>query len=186
MGYDYVLVSTDETAFAKLAFENKHIKINFLHKKECSGLSFETPHVFQIEKLIDALNYYDIKITPSGTFDISNGKGLPLEKGSIKLYSIYDVQYSLLQHIEKCDDVDFTTLDFVLDNINLVMRLMVIYILGKDYYNIGCDTYTCTQYTGKDIITKFKKLQQKNFTLMAINAILVTYIILHTILVCLL
>lgn len=35
---------------------------------------------------------------------------------------------------------------------------MVEKVLGKDYYNYGCDTYTCDRYTCEDIARKKVKI----------------------------
>ena len=34
-------------------------------------------------------------------------------------------------------------------------------LLGKDYYNMACDSYTCDTFTADDLIYKYKKSKLK-------------------------
>lgn len=159
----YDLVDKNREVFGTIWFENKRAHISFCHMKHYN-LSVQTPilSLSTLYSLIETFELYNVYITGSGEFLV--GKNIKLEdiaRSNIALASIYDIQEEFLKHIEECDNKKYDAIELMWYNINLVMYIIQLHILGKDYYNIGMDHYTCNQIMGDDIIYKFKELQNR-------------------------
>lgn len=120
------------------------------------------------------------------TFDtiikcITYNEGFAIDKFGKFLYSNEDIKISIEKKTPDKPIVDVlnifelyfeinkamgsSTQELLDRNFRLANRRLVEYILGADYYNEGCDVYTCDRLTSFDIIRKFDDLRHSNLVL---------------------
>lgn len=96
---------------------------------------------------------------------ISIEKNTP-EKSIVNVLNIFDLYYQFNKAI------GLSTKELLDNNFRFANRRLIGYILGTDYYNEGCDAYTCDRLTSFDIIRKFDNLKRQNLVLTIATAAL--------------
>lgn len=88
------------------------------------------------------------------------------EKSIVYVLNIFDFYYEFNKAM------GLSTEELLDNNFRFANRRLIDYILGTDYYNEGCDVYTCDRLTSFDIIRKFDKLKRQNLVLTIATAAL--------------
>lgn len=124
------------------------------------------------QSIIDQLEANGIKLTHKGWFVYHDDKPFHAPNEIEKISTVYDIPHQYYIFLEECDFEEATIIKLVYSNLRIGFNIMIDTILGKDYYNMGCDTYICDQFTCDDIIYAYTSQKKTIKTLIGIVAFL--------------
>lgn len=117
------------------------------------------------DTIIKCITYNNISVDKFGNFLYSDDSiKISVENKSPKkpIIDVLDI-FELLHEFNKTNDL--TANELITSNLRFAYTRLSDYILGTDYYNMGCDVYSCDKMVSFDIIGKFDRLKHANLVL---------------------